>query len=439
MTPAQDTGRTASLYAAYVVFVLLLVNILGYLDRQILVMLIGPVRADLRLTDGEVGLIHGGAFIVTYAVAGLFLGRLVDRSHRRNLLAVCLVIWSVLTGLSGLARTGQELFLARMGVGIGEAALIPAAASIISDYFDPHRRGRAMGVLIMGNYVGTGLSYGLIGGLMPALAGLSATLAADGLHMAPWRMAMFIVLVAGLLAALLLLTVKEPPRRSPEGEAVAADPWFWLRRWRLYLAHHAAFAFLAFCVFGMHAWAPTAIMREHGWSVADMGLTYGLLVIVTGCAGALGGGVLGDRTRRRGGPAGRIAAVPMLMAVAAVGVLLLFSQGSPVAMLVGCGLVNLCLSAALAIGVTSVSDIAPATQRGMTTAVYLLFSGIIGAGVAPALVGVVNDRIGGAAHPLSQIIAITCVIGMAASAALFVAFYSQVRTPANQAVLAAID
>lgn len=429
----------ASPYAAYVVFVLLLVNVLGYLDRQILVMLIGPVRADLHLTDGEVGLIHGGAFILTYAVAGLFLGRLVDRSHRRNLLMFCVVLWSVLTGLSGLARSGHELFLARMGVGIGEAALIPAAASLISDYFDPARRGRAMGVLLMGNYVGTGMSYGLIGGLMPVLTGVSATFAGRGLDMAPWRMAMVLVCAVGLVLAMALLTVKEPPRRSMKTQAPAGDARFWLRRWRLYLTHHTAFAFLAFSVFGMHAWTPTAIMREHGWSPTEVGFAYGLLVSVTGCAGTLGGGFLGDRLRRLRGPAGRFAAVPVLMAAAVAGGLLLFRQTSPVSILAGITAVNLCLSAALAIGVTSVADIAPAPQRGMTTAAYLLFSGIIGAGVAPAVIGVLNDDVGSVSIHLSQIVAGVTLFGIIASAALFLLFFRQIRTAANAAALAEID
>jgi MFS family permease len=252
-------------------------------------------------------------------------------------------------------------------------------------------------------------------------------------------MAMILVFAVGLVLALTLLTVREPPRRSAGAQAPAGDPRFWLQRWRLYLPHHTAFAFLAFSVFGMHAWTPTAIMREHGWSPAEVGFIYGVLVSVTGCAGALGGGFLGDRLQRQRGPGGRFAAVPVLMGAAVVGGLLLFRQTSPASILAGIALVNLCLSAALAIGVTSVADIAPAPQRGMTTAAYLLFSGIIGAGVAPAVIGVLNDDIGSVSIHLSQIVAGVSLFGIIASAALFLVFFRQIRTAANAAALAEID
>lgn len=411
---ASTAERPARQYAMYVVFVLFLVNVLGYLDRQILVMLIGPVRAELDLTDGEVGLIHGGAFIITYSVAGMFLGRLVDRVNRRNLLAICVVIWSVLTGLSGLAANGGHLFLARMGVGVGEAALIPAAASIIADYFEPNRRGLAMGVLLTGNYVGTGLSYTLIGGLAPVMASVSVMIEPHGFHFSAWRLCMFVMLGAGLIAALLLFTIREPARAASPRETALADDSkgvsFWFKAWRLYLPHHLGFAFLAFCLFGMHAWTPTAIMRQYGWTLSDTGLVYGVMVATTGGLATLVGGLIGDRTSTRGG-AGRITGVPYLVAAGSVGVAVMIAAPSAVGMVVGCAITNFCLGAALAIGVTSVSDIAPARQRGLTTAAYLLFSGIIGSGVAPALIGYLNDEVGGAGGvPLSQLIA-WCALG----------------------------
>ena len=148
-------GHGAATYATALLF---LANLIGYLDRSILTLLVQAVKMSLRLSDGSMGLMLGAGFVLTFSFAGLFIGRLVDRVNRRNLLILALAIWSLSAAAGGLARDGAQLFLTRMGVGVGEAAIFPIAVSLIADYFEPSRRGKPYGLFTTGVYAGGGLS-----------------------------------------------------------------------------------------------------------------------------------------------------------------------------------------------------------------------------------------------------------------------------------------
>ena len=220
--------------AAWAAALLFLTNLVGYLDRSILTLLVAPVKTSLHLSDGEMGLMLGAGFVLTFSLAGLFIGRLTDRLNRRNVLIVCVAIWSVSAAACGLARTGGELFLGRMGVGVGEAAVYPIAVSVISDYFAPNRRGKPYGVFTMGVYAGGGLSLILTGAALPWATHLSSVLAAQGVRLEPWRLVMLLMLAPGALCCALLTTLKEPARASDAPAAGAIQPsglgaW-WARR-----------------------------------------------------------------------------------------------------------------------------------------------------------------------------------------------------------------
>tara|TARA_R110002167_G_scaffold21007_7_gene76519 strand:+ start:6666 stop:7955 length:1290 start_codon:yes stop_codon:yes gene_type:complete len=408
-----EADLRVSITAVAAVAILFLVNAIGYLDRQILVLVVEPLKADLGLTDTMVGLVHGAAFMVTYAVAGVFLGSLIDRRNRRNLLISCVLAWSLFTGLAGFSRSGMELFVARMGVGLGEAALVPVALSLIADYFPASQRGKALGIFMTGAYAGVGLSLVLAGSALPVLTLWSEALAGRGIEFAPWRMLMASMWVLGVCAALLLLTLKEPTRRSDAGGAAVPSLTgtgfgYWWARWRLYLPHHAGFGLLAFCSFGLHAWAPTALIREYGIAPGSVGILYGTVVVVSGTTGAFLGGWLGDRF----GPVGRRTdAIYPLCTIAGAGMvgLMLFHQ-LPLAV-AAFGIVNLGLSAALVVGLTSVADIAEAEVRGRTSALYLLFAGVLGMAAAPALIGYLSDMLAGQVR-LSLVIAASSLIAL---------------------------
>jgi len=398
-----------SLLALYAVAVLFVVNVVGYLDRQIITLLVQPIKASLGLSDGQIGLMQGTAFVLTFCIAGLFMGRLVDRWNRRNLLIGCILIWSVCAAASGLAQNGWQLFIARMGVGIGEAALIPTAISLISDFFQANRRGKALGFFMTGAYAGVGLSLILVAFALPFLNQLTLDLIKYGHHLETWRMVMLTMLVPGILCCVLLAFIREPARGFT---AIAHAPldWSGIKDWsvraRLFLPHHIGFALATFCTYSMFGWLPTILIREHGFGTHDAGFTYGSIAAVVGCGSAFLAGVLGDRFGSRSGFRGRIGVTFYCMPIALVGFLLIAVWSTVTSLLIGTVLITAGLGIALLIGLLSVSDLAPPKSRGQISSIYLIFTGLIGSGGGPATVGFANDLFGGQPHSLSFLLGV---------------------------------
>src|SRR5688572_22703355 len=207
--PLVPSGSPSPAYARYVLALLFAVYVVNFIDRQILAILLEPIKADLGVTDTAMGFLTGIAFALFYTVAGIPIARLADRSVRRTVIAVGLAVWSGMTVLSGLARSFTQLALARIGVGIGEAACTPPAHSLLADYFPPERRGTALAVYGMGIHVGILFGF-LVGGWMNELFG--------------WRQALFVVGAPGLILAIVVrLTVREPVRGAADGIVVAAE------------------------------------------------------------------------------------------------------------------------------------------------------------------------------------------------------------------------
>jgi MFS family permease len=224
MSPTDD-GQASARYARYVLGVLVLVYVFNFLDRQILSILAERIRADLGVSDAELGFLYGTAFAIFYALFGIPLGRLADVWDRRLLIALGLAVWSGMTVLSGLARSFSELALARIGVGIGEASAAPAAFSLLSDYFPPARRATVLAIYSSGIYIGAGLGLA-VGGLV--VQGWDASFgAAPPFGMHGWQVAFFVVGLPGLFLALWVRSLREPVRGSSEGlvTAPSAHPW----------------------------------------------------------------------------------------------------------------------------------------------------------------------------------------------------------------------
>ncbi len=222
----QDSGgpaeQKASGYSWYVLGVLVLVYILNFIDRQILSILAVDIKADLGLTDSDLGFLGGAAFAVFYALFGVPLGRLADNWNRKKLLAVGLALWSTMTALSGFARDQLTLSLARMGVGVGEASAGPTAYSLISDYFPKRQRATALAIYSSGLYIGGGISL-----LIGAKIGQSWNAAYPGggpLGLVGWQAAFLAVGIPGLLMALWMLTIREPVRGAMDGIVSPSSP-----------------------------------------------------------------------------------------------------------------------------------------------------------------------------------------------------------------------
>ncbi len=439
LTVSGSTGRsrpglrapTAALYATGVLF---LVNSIGYVDRKILVLLVGPVKASLGLSDGEIGLMQGAAFVITFSVTGLLVGRLVDRRNRRNLLIVCVAIWSVSAAACGFVQSGWQMFAARMGVGVGEAALIPTAVSLFADYFPPEKRGKPFGFFSMGVYAGSGLSLVLVGIALAPVTTMSADLAGRGMMIEPWRIIMFSMIIPGIVCCALLATMREPERDADSQLGHSVDRSGlrdWLDRSRFLLPLHLAMAMVTVGLLGMSNWLPTVLTREHALSARDAGLLYGIVYGVGGVCSSFLGGVLSDMANRRGGARGCLVMALCCVTMVVAGFIVLLVAETPVQLMAGSVLVFAPSSVSLISGIAVTSDLAPSRSRGQIISIHFLFVGIIGTAGGPAVVGYVNDIFGSGTMPLSAALASTGLISTSIALVLIWLTIARIRALAS--------
>jgi len=427
MKASVTTPNVSRSHTTFAVAALFFANMVGYLDRQILTLLVNPVKHSLSLTDGEIGLMQGPAFVVTFVTVGLFVGRLLDRSNRRNTLVVCVAIWSVCAAAGGLAQTGWQLFLARMGVGIGEAALIPAGISLISDLFDGQGRGKAYGFFTSGIYVGLGLSLVLVALILPAVTAYSATLSKSGLALEPWRLVMLAMLAPGAISCLLLWRMHEPSRgQSPSaGDERLESGKAWMAKSSFFIPHHLSLSCATFGLYAVAAWLPTMLIRDHGMEPSSVGLRLGVVIAITGGVGATVGGALSDRFARTHAAQGRmrLAAACALLGLAGFW-LILVSSARELAILGG-GLATGGLCIVVVTGIMAMADLSTSTSRGFISAIYFVFSSTIGAAGGPALIGYLSDTLSGTSITLGQILGWTGAIAAAISLGFAVIAASQ--------------
>ncbi len=281
-TPA-DTGKG---YRWFVLFMLTVVYTFNFIDRQILVILQEPIKAELGLSDAQLGLLTGFSFALVYVTAGIPIAWLADRSSRRNIIAVSLAVWSGMTAVSGLVQNYTQLLLARIGVGIGEAGGSPPAHSMISDYFPPEQRGTALSIYSSGIYIGILFGFAA-GGWMAEAFG--------------WRQAFFVIGIPGVVFAVALaLLVKEPLRGRYDGgqapvKASFGETMAVLRQRRAFWWIALACAFTSFVAYGNGNFYPSYLIRTHGMSIAEVGAVLGLISGLAGAVGMFLGGFLGDK------------------------------------------------------------------------------------------------------------------------------------------------
>jgi MFS family permease len=419
-------GGEARAYAGFAVAVLFFANLVGYLDRQILTLLVNPVKTSLGLSDGEIGLMQGPAFVITFVVAGLFAGRLLDRHNRRNLLVACVAIWTLSAAAGGLAQNGMQLFIARMGVGIGEAALIPAGISLISDYFGERTRGRAYGIFTSGIYAGSGMSLVLVAAILPLVTNLSLDAAQAGLNLEPWRMVMLSMLVPGALCCILLMLMREPARTTVAGEASAGDRaagWSdWRERAGWFVPHHLCLSFANFGLYSIAAWLPSVLIREHGIDPRMVGLSLGVVVALAGGISATAGGALSDAMAAKAGSRGRMMLALFCCVAGMAGYAIVLAVPSVAFAIVGGGVVTAGLCIVLVSGIMAMAEQSPGRSRAFISAIYFVFSSIIGTAGGPAVIGYLNDFVGSETIRLSHILggcglvacALACLFGVAA-------------------------
>ncbi|WP_372732667.1 spinster family MFS transporter [Novosphingobium sp.] len=380
-------------YRWYVVAVLLLAGITSYLDRNIIYLMVEPMRLTMGLTDTQVSLLEGTAFALFFLTMGMPLGALVDTRNRRNLIILGVAIWSVMTFCCGLAQTYWQLFAARMGVGFGEAILGPAAFSIIADYFEPARRARASSVYNLSNFLGGAIAVTAGGAIIHSLGAMTMI---DVPVIGPtlgWQAAFFIAATPGIPVILALLTVREP-KRTEKG-VVGPTPKILphLKRHRTaYAAIYSSYVLMTFVGLSTAAWAPTYLVRTFQLTPAKAGLLLGP-VGLSAILGALASGWLSDRfaLSGRGGARFRTPLVgwPIMLA-ATLGYL--FAPDLWQVLL--CSGIMLIGSAIILVSCPPVlQDITPNQLRGRAQALFFVFSIAIGLGIAPTAVGLVSDYV----------------------------------------------
>jgi MFS family permease len=400
--PAAAMAGGAGGYKWFVAGVLCCAHTVAIIDRFVMVLVSELVRADLRLTDTQLGLLQGAGFAALYCGFAIPLGALADAVKRRNLIILGLIVWSASTAMAAAATSFATLFAARIFVGMGEACLIPAGMSLLATYFAPTELGRGTAIMGLGANFGYGLAF-LAGGAV-----LAALEQAGGLHvpgfgpLAPWKAAF---VIAGLLAApvlVLLCFLKEPPRPDPIGGRLAASLAatgeglaYLARNLGGYGPFLLAAAATAVTGYAMTSWSSSLLVRTHGLSPAKAGTVIGLVGVIAGPVGTIGGGLLLDRLRRRG-----VRGAPLVI----------MAGGSLVALLAVAG-VGYVSSLPLAIALFSLfmlestftlssiyagmQFLTPDGFRGVAASFNMMVYTLAGLGLGPTAVGVISDHLHG--------------------------------------------
>ncbi len=386
MPPPSNVARPPGAYAWYVLTLLSLTYVLNFIDRQILAMLIEPIKKEFGVSDTAMGFLSGFAFVFFYTIAGIPIARWADRGSRKFIITGALLTWSAMTAACGLARNFAELAMARVLVGVGEAGGSPPAHSLIADYFPPQQRATALSLYAWGVYVGAALAF-LAGGYL--------------IQHYNWRVAFFVVGIPGvLLAALVGLTVREPPRGWSENRQAGVEPEaVSLIETLRCLSSRRAFIFIALgssvqslSGYGVLTWGPSFLGRVHGMAWADIGFDLGWIVGLAGCCGAFIGGRLADRFGAIDARwLMRLPAIQSLLGVPFVIGFALLPEYNQALL----SFIPFYALGAMYVGpmFSVVQSLAPLRMRTTAAAILLFIVNMVGLGLGPLTIGLLNDHV----------------------------------------------
>jgi len=381
----------------FLAFALFLAHVFAYADRNVVSVLLPFIRTSLELTLVEASIIQGMAFSLFFAIAGIPIGRLADRMHRLRLLAAGIVIWSVATVACGLSRSFAELAVARMTVAVGEACLIPTAASLLADSFDPGRRGRVVSLVLTGAPIG-GILSAVGGGALLTVLETDNWLARHGIWLESWQAVFLTLGIPGLCLALMLFCMKEPARRAGYGlkeertdEGIARLLFRYPLAFFGFLALQSLISLESYAIVG---WVPTILMTTYGRNPAEAGVILGLLSVGGGIVAYVLSGILSDRMLRWRPRYGRMIAPGLILPVSIASMAWLYAVrdlDSAILALAG-GIFGSALTFASA--VVTLQAIVPNRLHGQAVAILYLTVNIFGAGLAPTVVAFVAEAIG---------------------------------------------
>ncbi len=392
--------------------VLTAIYTMSFVDRQVLSLLLQPIKADLGLTDTQLSLLQGLAFTVTYVTFGPLFGRLADQYNRRNIVVAGLLAWTLVSAGCGMASSYEGLFAGRLMLGATQACLTPAVWSMLSDMFDERRLPRALSIFLMGPYLGGGLALifggmlletaGVFAGILP-LAGLSA-----------WQITFLLISSPGIVLAAALLLVPEPARKRAQTGDKASMGEVGRVMWRLrrfYAPFFLGMASLNCVLYTMPAWFPTVLIRHFGGSPGLVGSRYGWGVLITGSLGVLLGPVIVRKAQPWRGKGDELLLIATI-AAAVLGLLgiALMAASTMTAALAIAIIMGLFYTVPQALAASALTLATPPRMRGLVTALYILIVTVVGYGLAPVAVAAMAEAVMGPVNPLGHSLALMSIV-----------------------------
>jgi len=391
--------RKGSGYAWFVLFILCTAGIVSYIDRQIINLLVEPIKADFGINDTQIGLLQGFSFVIFYAVLAIPLARLADRGTRVSIIFWGAMCWSLATFTCGMAGSFAVLFIARMFVGIGESTLSPSGFSLISDYFRKSQIPLAISIFTGCSFVGSGLAYIVGGALIDFLSKLEHIVLPLVGERSVWQATFIFLAVSSVLLLVLIALIKEPPRSETikgvvgTGSTVKDVVTHFRKQPRVFTGVLVGLTLMAAASFALNLWTPTYFIRTHGWTPLQIGSIFGTIVIFSSAGGVMLGGFTASRLMRRGFHGANLS-VPAVAALCAIPFIVAFPlMSSPTLSL-------FCLAPALffaavpfGCGTAVLPLISPNRIRAQIVAIYLLIANLLGFTLGPTSVGMLTDYV----------------------------------------------
>jgi len=423
----KSAGEKSSLRHAHVALsIFLLAYILSFVDRQILSLMVEPIKQDLGLSDLQVGLLQGLAFAMLYAVVGIPIGMLADRISRRRIIAVGVLFWSACTALCGFAGSYAHLFMARMGVGLGEASLSPSAHSWLSDAYPPAQLSRAMAIYNLGITVGGGLAL-LVGGAVVDMVARSGALVLPVVGALPtWRAAFLMVALPGLVVAALVFIAREPARRakSKGGMPLGAALSHLASHKRTFIAIYANSTLLSIMGYGLTAWYPTLLIRTFGLTPGQASLRLGLILLLLGSFGSLAGGYAAERLTLKGVRDANLRVVMTIALLCLLPAFLAPLMPSSALLLILFALLTLFFNGYFGCSLAAIQLATPPSMRATGAALFLLANSLVGLSLGTAIVPLIDKAFFGGQGHIGPALA---TVGLCATILAAVAAWSGLR------------
>ena len=402
MKTKNETFQQGNLYAWFVVFILCLTSIFAYLDRQIINLLVEPIKLTLGINDTQIGLLQGVSFALLYVIAAIPIAWAADFGNRTRIISIGIICWALATFSCGLATTFVLMFIARTIVGLGEATLTPSGYSLIGDYFQPEKIGLAISFFTGSGFLGAGLAY-IIGGHIIGVLNQSEfyTLPIIG-TIEPWQLAFMTVAIPGLLLVSIMQFVKEPPRQSTvtadfaklrARESFSALFNYISSNRRLFMGLFFGLAIMASATFSLMNWTPVYFTRKFDWDAQKVGTIFGTIVLIASPLAVFTGGFIASFLMKKGHSGANIY-VPITSVCLAATFIFLFGHAPNGQIATWLAVPSVFFSAMpFGCGTATLPLITPNRLRAQVVALYLLCANLLGLSLGPTAVGAITDYV----------------------------------------------